>query len=111
MTAPLIVRFDALRSLGFASISGTYATVGTPINHAVRLIKFQNTTNGNLTVSFDGTTDNEIIPAGGFALYDFGTNRREPDTSFVLQAGTQVYVKGSPSSGTFYITVIFGRGE
>jgi len=106
-----IVRVDGIRSLAFGSISGMYAPVGTPFNHAMRLVKFVNTTNANLTVSFDASTDNDIIPAGGFALYDLTTNKTLPDTTFVFQASTQVYVKGSPTSGSFYVVAVYGQGD
>lgn len=106
-----VVRFDSLRSLGFGSISGTYAPVGGSFTHQIRLVKFVNDTNADLTVSLDGTTDNDLVPAGGFALYDFTTNRVSTEGTFVFQPGTQVFVKGSPSSGTFYVTAVFGRGE
>jgi len=106
-----VIRFDALRSLGFASISGTYAAVGGAFTHQVRLLKFVNLTDANLTVSFDGTTDNDIIPANGFALYDGTTNKVSSEATFVFQPGTQILVKGSPTSGSFYVIALFGRGE
>lgn len=111
MTQSQVVRVDTLRSIGFASISGTYATVGTPFSHPMRLVKFVNITDGNLTISFDGVNDNDIIPAGGFALYDLTTNKILPDTTFVFQEGTQVFIKGTVTTGNFYVVAIFGRGD
>jgi|ERR1700720_2668490 len=106
-----IVRVDALRSLAAGSISAVYSPVGAPFSHGMRLVKFVNTTNGNITVSFDGSTDNDIVPAGGFSLYDLTTNKTLPDTTFVFQASTQVSVKGTPSTGSFYIVALYGQGD
>jgi len=111
MAQSQVVRVDSLRSLAFGSISGTYATVGTAFSHSMRLVKFINTTDGDITVSFDGVTDNDLIPSGGFALYDLTTNKTLPNTTFVFQNGTQVFVKGTVTTGNFYVVAIFGRGE
>lgn len=106
-----VVRVDVLRSLGFASISGTYAAVGGPFTHPMRLIKFTNTTDGDLLVSFDAVNDNMIVPKGTFTLFDCTTNKTVPDSTFVFANGTQVYVKGTATLGSFYVEVIFGQGD
>ncbi len=106
-----IVRVDALRSKAAASITGSYTVLGTAFTHPMRLIKITNLTNGDLTISFDGVTDNELVPAGGFVLYDLCSNKNEPDQTFVFAIGTQVYVKGTASTGSVYLTTIYGQGE
>jgi hypothetical protein len=107
-----IARVDAIRSLGFASISGTYAALGTPFGHAMRVVRFINNTNGDLFFSFDGTTDNLFVPAGSFVLYDIASDDDFND-QFRISKGTQIYVKQStaPTSGTAYLEAIYGRGE
>ncbi len=109
-----IVRFDALRSLAFGGISGSYAALGTPLTTNWRMFKITNTTQGNMLISADGTTDNLFVPAGGFVLYDLSTNAqpvRESDT-FVMGIGTQFYVKQSsaPVSGSVYLEGLYARG-
>lgn len=106
-----IVRVDALRSKAAVSITGTYSTLGTVFAHPMRLICLSNNTDGDLTFSFDGTTDNLFIPAGGFKLFDLTTNRTDPDQSFVFATGTQVYVKGTPTLRSVYLEAIYGQGE
>ena len=106
-----VVRVDSLRSLAAASISGTYNPVGGSFTHQIRLVKIVNNTNGDLTISYDGSTDNDFVPAGGFTLYDFTTNRVSSEGTFVFQPGTQVYAKGTPSTGSCYVVAVFGRGE
>ena len=45
---------DVLRSIGFASISGTYAKVGTAISQNWRMYRLTNDTDGDMLVSVDG---------------------------------------------------------
>jgi hypothetical protein len=109
--AAQVVRVDALRTLAFGSISGTYTPLGTAFAHSMRLIKLTNTTNVGLTFSFDGVTNNLFIPAGAFTLFDLTTNKTSPTVTFVFQIGTQVFVMGAPTSGAVYLECIYGQGE
>lgn len=108
-----VVRFDAFRSVAFGSITASYVQVGTPIGHQDRLLKFVNNTNADIRVSFDGTTDNDFIPANSFALYDFQTDA-QADYKFTISVGTGISVKydsAAPTGGSFYIIGIYGQGE
>jgi hypothetical protein len=101
---------EALRSLAFGSISGTYAGVGTPLANPSRLIMFQNTTDALLIVSFDGITDHLPVPANGFVLLDVTANKTVSQ-GFYIAEGTRFYVKeqsAPPSSGNFYISSFYG---
>jgi hypothetical protein len=108
-----VARFDALRSLAFGGISGTYATVGTPLTVNWKMFKITNNTNGDLFISADGTTDNLFIPALSFTLYDLSTNAPPVSQSdaFSMSIGTQFYAKQStaPSSGSVYIEGVYAK--
>lgn len=106
-----IVRVDAIRTLAFGGISGTYATLGTPFGHPMRMVCITNTTDALLTFSFDTINDNLIVPSNGFKLFDLTTNRSDPDVNFFFIKNTQVYVKGSPTTGSVYLETIYGQGE
>src|ERR1700691_1923645 len=99
------VRFDQIRSLPFGSISGTYTSLGGPTAHLMRMMKIVNNSNADITLSFDAVNDNDYIPANSFALYDFETNT-DASFEFYLALGTQIYIKGSPSSGSVYAILI-----
>lgn len=107
----LIVRVDALRSVAFGSITGSYTALGTALQHNFRIIKLVNATNTAMFFSFNGTTDNDYLPANSFSLYDLTTNG--VDVEFVFQKQTQVYVKyaSAPASGAVYVMGIYGQGE
>lgn len=92
-----------LRSIDSATFTGSYQAVGTAITHPGRIIKFTNASNVAVTISWDGTTDNDYLPANAFLLLDICTNH---GTSLILEIkkGTQFFVKGSAGTGSFYIS-------
>lgn len=110
-----IVRFDSWRSMAFASITASYTALGTPFDHAMRVIHFVNNTNGDIAISFDGTNDNIFILAGGFALYDL-TSDQDMTERFRYQMGSQLFVKyitapTGPATGAVYAICVYGKGE
>lgn len=107
-----IVRFDAVRSMAFGSITNSYTALGTPFGHAMRVLNLRNTTDQGIYISFDGTTDNDYLPASSFALYDL-TSDQDVNEHFRYQNNTQVFVKyaSAPASGAVYLTAIYGKGE
>lgn len=107
-----VVRFDAIRSIGEASITASYQPLGPLLGHMMRLLHFINGTNGDMMISFDGVTDNAAVLAGTFALYDL-TSNEDHNESFRYEKNTQLYIKyiTAPSTGTFYVTAVYGKGE
>lgn len=104
--------FDPIRELAFGSISGTYAAIGSALTVQGRVIKITNGTNVPLYISTNGVTDYDKIPANGFALYDLSTNKIRDDGLFI-PVGTIFYARedaSSPTSGSIWITVIYGEG-
>lgn len=112
MSFNIIIRADAIRSLAFGSISGTYAAIGTEFTHPMRIVKLTNLTDATVTFSYDGVVDHEVVPAGGFTLYDFCTNQAQTSGAFLAQ-GTIMYVKssGAPTSGSVYVSAYYGKGD
>lgn len=110
-----VARADSLRTIAFGDISGSFAAVGTPIQHNWRVFKITNNTDGDMILSFDGTTDNLFVPKNSFTLYDLSTNA--PPVSqvdnLVLALQTQFYVKQStaPTSGDVWIEGFYVRGQ
>ena len=104
---------EPLRSLAYTGISGAYALIGSGLVWPSRILKFTNTTNVSVTISWDGTNDHDIIPPNSFCLYDFSTNKIVEQGWFAT-GGQRFYVKGTstnPSSGSVYVTTFFGLSE
>ncbi len=108
------VRYEALRSLAFGGISGTYAGVGTAFDNPVRMIKITNLTDADLLISFDGVTDRDIVPANTVEVLDYGSNKAIPGGQLDQSIGERVYVKqasGAATSGSVYVTVIYASAS
>jgi hypothetical protein len=104
------VFFEAIKTLGFAGIGAAYAPVGAATTHEVRLVCFTNNTEGDLYFTTDLTQDEIFVAAGSFKLLDLQTNRMpRTDDKFVLEIGTQFYVKQitAPVSGAVYIEYVY----
>jgi hypothetical protein len=104
-------KMEPLRSLAFGSISGSYATLGTPTANPVRLFCITNDTEGDMILSIDGINDHFFLKAGSFKLFDIQSNMSpEKESKFVFDEGTQFYVKQStaPVSGAVYVEILYG---
>lgn len=108
------IRYEALRSLGNASIGASYVIVGTAFANPVRILKIDNGTNVNLIISFNGSTDHTFIGADSGVIFDYASNSELPVGKLDQSQGDAVYVKqesGAPSSGTVYVTVIYASAN
>lgn len=107
------VYFDTLRTLGFASISATYAAVGTATTVEPRIMCITNDTDAGMIFSTSSTnaTGNFYIPKGSYRLFDFTANMNpQSDDSFVLPKNTTIYVKqaAAPTTGAVYVEYAYG---
>jgi len=101
--------FESIKTLGFAGISGSYASVGAATTHEIRAFCISNNTEGDLYFTTNTNQDEMFLAAGSFRLYDVQSNINERDDKFVLPAGTQFSVKQitAPVSGSVYIECIY----
>ena len=105
-----IAKLDELRSLAFGGISGSYAAVGSPSEHLIRIFCITNNTEGDMIFTTDSSRDELFVPAGCFKLIDVQSNiNPQFDDRYVLPIGTQFYVKQStaPVSGSVYIEMFY----
>jgi hypothetical protein len=118
MPFSITAKIDLLRTLGNASISTTYAGVGTRFTHDCRIVRIINATagdmffamtNGSIPAS-DGSADQLFLPAGTFLLYDLTTNGGSNKfTNFVFPRSTQIWVRQStaPASSSVYVETVY----
>jgi hypothetical protein len=105
-------QFDAVRELAFGSITTSYAAVGAALTDHARLVVITNSSDAEVHVSLDGTTNNLRLAANSFKLFDFSTNKIRDDGLFVTM-GTVFYAKrvsGAPSTGAVWIEVVSATG-
>lgn len=99
---------ETLRSIASSAVSATYAAVGSPLLHPIRVIRFTNASTEDVTISWDGVTNHEYLVSGTSLLIEVSTNR-EAAQVFDISQNTQFYVKGTTGTGTVYISAYFGK--
>jgi hypothetical protein len=99
---------QTLRSIASASVSGTYAIIGTALTFPARIIKITNNSTQDVTVSWDGINDHEYVPAGSFILLDISSNK-ETSQICEIAAGTAFLVKGTAGTGNVYLSSYYAR--
>lgn len=100
MTYTTRIGWETLRVLASTALTGSYQAVGTPLLFPSYILKLVNTGDTTVTISINGTSDIDILPANSFFLYDeYKTQFRE-----LLAQGTQIYVKGTAgTTGSIYV--------
>ena len=112
-----IVRFDPYFNLDFSSITGSFQTIGTILQHNWRAFRVVNNTDGDMILSFNGVENNLFVPANTFVLYDISANCDATSSintdNLVFTLGTQFYIKQStaPTKGAIYIEGFYARGQ
>lgn len=108
------IRYEPLRSLAFGSITGTYAGIGAPFAHPVRMLMIDNFSNENVVISFDGITDHTVVAAHSGKVLDYASNRMSPADHLEQAVGERVYVKAEgtlPTLGSVYVSVIYASAS
>lgn len=93
--------FNPLTSITSSTVTSSYQLLGV-IPYPARLLKILNNSSEDVTVSDDGTTDKDYVPAGSFVLYDFGANKGTSANALDLPAKA-MYVKGTAGTGSVYL--------
>jgi len=101
---------EELRTLASGSMLTTYVAVGTAMENALIKYRIVNETDANLTISFDGVTDHDRIPANTAYIDDAAL---ESGGSSRLAKGTTIYVKydlgAGPTTGDVFVTAIYNK--
>ena len=104
------MKAEPLRSTAFGSVGTGYSALGTALVNPPRIYHIQNLTDANILVSYDGSTDNEAVAAGGFLLLDITSNMSRSE-GFYFPKGMTTYIKreaGAPTTGNVYLSVYYG---
>lgn len=94
-----------------ASLTGSYQAFPLPLSKPGIIVKIVNngTVDVDITTNILGTSNNgDIIPAGGFCLYDLRTNHGT-ENEFAIPKETLFYIKataGVAGTGNVYLVVI-----
>lgn len=97
--------WEKLRSIDSATFTGSYQALGTPLTNPSYILKLVNNSGVLITISIDGTNDYDVAPSDSFWLYD--ASKYAGQTVPFIPAGTQIYVKGSASTGLVYLVNMY----
>jgi len=101
---------EPIRTAAFGSITGTYTEVGAPLTNPVRVFNFQNQTDADLLISFNGTDDHIFLPSHGFFVLDITANKNSPSGFFIF-SNAPIFVKDNgtpPTTGALYVMSFYG---
>lgn len=101
------IYFEKLRSLDSSTMSSSsiYYKIGTPLVYPSYKIKIVNNSNVLVTISIDGASDYDVLPAGSFTLYDNAQAQMSTANLPCISVGTQFSAKAASSgTGLIYIT-------
>jgi hypothetical protein len=106
---------EALRSRDSATFTGAYQTLGAVTANPGRILKIVNNSNVDVTMSWDGVTDHDLIPASSGTIYDISTNKQQVSSNgggqWSIGTATQFYIKGTAgggNSGSVYLIYMYG---
>ncbi len=95
----------ALTSIDSATVAGAYQAINAAgLPEACFMIRINNDSNRDITVSYDGTADHEFIIAGDFLQVDAQNNSRPNNFTALFAKGMIVYVKGTAGTGNIYLS-------
>ncbi len=100
ISAPQRAQFGIERS-ATGAFTGSFQTVGTPLDHIPNIIVLDNQSTVALQVSFDGTNVWKTFASGEALVLDFASDE------LLVAIGTQIYVKGTGGTGSFYASIIY----
>lgn len=109
-----IMRFYECQSASYSSITNSFTLVGVTLQRTLRNVIFQNLTDAQIDISFDGSKRNLTLPAMSGYDSDICANQIQNQTGLFLNAGTNIsvrYTSGAPTTGEFVYTGYYGKGD
>tara|TARA_R110000868_G_C10792507_1_gene756429 strand:- start:303 stop:635 length:333 start_codon:yes stop_codon:yes gene_type:complete len=86
-----------------ASLTGAYQVVSAGgFSNDLAIFKAYNSSSNDIDISYNDTDDQDIIPSGGTFILDIQANKEGERCAW--PKGREVFVKGTASAGTLYLT-------
>ncbi len=99
---------EVLRTIAFGGIDpNIYAGIGTAFANPIRIIHIINDTDVLLFFSWDGVHDHAALPSSAFILLDITSNKNDRGEALYIGVGTRIYVRGTPTTGSVYLSAYY----
>lgn len=95
-----------LTSFNTSGLSTSYQVINTGgLAAPCFMIRIINNSNADITISYDGLTDNEFVPKTSSVNLNFQTNAQPQANASIMKKGTVLWVKGAGAgSGFVYVS-------
>lgn len=104
MAVKNVIKSIPLTNIASSTLTTTYQAINTTgLPNACSIIRIISTSTTGVTVSYDGVTDNDYVPAATISQLSFQTNGQPNNFASLLPVGTIVYVKGTAGTGNVYL--------
>jgi hypothetical protein len=110
MSLAIRMKFEPMRTLGFAAIGPAFMGIGTGLAHPITQFLVQNLTDTSLIFSWDGVNDHFELPKSGYWVEDITANKTNTHGYFIAE-GDRLYVRQdlvAPTTGKVCFTVMYG---
>lgn len=100
------IAWEVLRSVDTSTmVASTYLELGTPLLFPSYKLKVVNNSDVLILVSIDGVNDYDVVPPGGFFLYDETQAQISTANAPSIPKGTQVLIQSpdAPGTGSVYL--------
>lgn len=97
---------EALRTFDSSTLTGSWQNFGLPLDHPAALVKFVNTSDQPIEISWFGGVAHDIYPASSFTVYDVTANASR-EAGISIRKGTQFQLRGSSGTGNVYLVVLY----
>lgn len=99
------VKALAINSILSSAVTALYAPLnGSGFTSAPFFVRIVNASNMAITISYDGVTDNEYIPANSVFELPCQANAQPGAYVALFPKNTIVYVKGTAGTGNIYLS-------
>jgi len=106
--AQLRIQAIPLATLSSALISNTYTPVnGTGLPNACFLLRIINNSTEPVTLSYGGSTDSDILPAGDTLQLPGPINTNQGSRGALFPIGTIIYARGTAGTGSIGVAGYF----
>lgn len=92
-----------LMSVDANTFDGAYHSIG-KLPHPCSVIRFNNKSNRDIFISFDGATDNEYIMTLESLTIPAQLNSQPTNKKALFPAGTSIFIKGAVGAGLVYLS-------
>lgn len=94
-----------LQTIDSSTLGAAYQAIdANGIDGPASILRIENDSDQEVTISYDGTNDHGYLGVGQVAVWDFQTNGRPNTNIAALRTGTVIYVKGTAGTGTIAVS-------